>query len=209
MHRYMFLVIAAILTVPASSRGDLYGSWVKTGTHTTNPLIYFGLFDTWEFQVKSVGTPAINVDAMSLNFTSASGAMLTDGGTTFKQGSANPVVFGFEAPDCFFVLPNGATQLAATQVDNANILQSDYTTQGAVILVPNTGVPTTVAAFSVPTGTTFGGGQFPGGVYFAGGAAVSQGDPPEPIIFQVPEPATLALLAPALLAAFARRCRRS
>lgn len=195
MFRKLILSTICVLAMATTSQAGLVYRWVQTATgQTTNVLILAGFFDTWEFQLLSVNDGvAKNYDALSLNFTSSTGAFLTTGSTTFKSGSGNPTVFAFTAPDCFFVLPAGATQLAATQVDTAHVLQSDFTTQGGLTLVPSSGVPTTVAAFSVPTGTTLSAA----GIFFAGGAGVSAGGAPDPIGI-IPEPYSLVLFSLAL-----------
>jgi hypothetical protein len=212
MLRKIFFAGLAVLVTATTSQAGVFYSWVKTATdQTTNSLVYPGHFDTWEFQLSSQnatpaqGGAAKNYDALSLNFTSSTGAFLTTGSTTFKSGSANPVVFGFNAPDCFFVLPAGATQLAATQVDTANILQSDYTTQGGLTLVPISGAPTTVAAFSVPTGTSLSAA----GILFAAGGAVAQGGNADPILAAVPEPASIAMIGLAVAGCLGYGRRRS
>jgi len=211
MLRKIFFAGLAVLMMATTSQAGLVYSWLKTATdQTTNNLVYPGHFDTWGFQLSSqnelpvLGGAAKNYDALSLNFTSSTGAFLTTGSTTFKSGSANPVVFGFNAPDCFFVLPAGAAQLAATQVDTANVLQSDYTTQGGLTLVPISGLPTTVAAFSVPTGTSLSAA----GILFVAGAGVSQGGTPDAII-AAPEPAAIAMIGLAIAGCLGYGRRRS
>jgi hypothetical protein len=201
MIRKLILSVWGILAIATAAQAGLNYRWVQTGTGLyTNDLVLNGSYDTWEFQLQSLDLPgqfggaAKNYDALSLNFTSSSGAFLGTGGTTFKSGSANPTVFGFTAPDCFFVLPTGATQLAATQTDTANILQSDFTTQGGVTLVPISGVPTTVAAFSVPTGTTLSAA----GIFFVGGSGAASGSDFDRINTFLPEPSALALFSLAL-----------
>jgi hypothetical protein len=171
-------VTIIVLIVAATSRANLVYTISRTAIgRTANSLVYPNQFDTWEFQLRSLpgSNPAKNYDTLSLNFTSSSGAFLTLGNTTFKNGSVNPVIFGFEAPDSFFVLPPGRTQLAATQTDTATNLQSDFTTQGGAVLVPSTGLRTTVAAFSVPTGTKLSAA----GINFVSGAGVSGGGIPD------------------------------
>jgi len=211
MLRKIFFAGLAVLMMATTSQAGIVYNWVKTATNqTTNSLVYPGAFDTWEFQLSSVALPtaqggvAKNYDALSLNFTSSTGALLTTGSTTFKSGTANPVVFGFNAPDCFFVLPSGAAQLAATQVDTANILQSDYTTQGGVILVPISGAKTTVAAFSVPTGTSLSAA----GIFWGGGTAVAAGGLPD-VIIAAPEPAAIAMIGLAVAGCLGYGRRRS
>jgi hypothetical protein len=172
MVRDTFLVLAGVLAMASASQAALFGQFVQTATNqSTNPLVYKGTFDTWVFKLTATGGK--NYDALSLNFTSGTGAFINTAFTTYENDAKNPIIFGFTAPDTFFVLPAGATQLSATQVDTANALQSDFTTAGGQILVPGTGVPTTVAAFSVLAGTTL------GPFNFLSGSGTSQGGTPD------------------------------
>jgi hypothetical protein len=113
----------------------------------TNDLVYPGLFDTYAFELE---TNDGIVDALELDFT---GNFLQAGGTTFKPGAANPIVFGFEAPDTFFILPPGAAQLAANVSDTATELRAAWTTEGALPIVPGNGTKTPVAFFSLAAGS--------------------------------------------------------
>jgi hypothetical protein len=187
LRKVSLALLVALAAASAANAAPLSSKFVLVNSNaTTNSLVYNGAFDTYAFQVKS--NDATDYDALSLNFVS-SGEFLNTGNTTFKSGASNPVVFGFEAPDSFFVLPPGGAQLAGTQADTANTLQSDFTTAGGLTLVPASGVYTTVAFFSVPHGTDFG----TRANYPVDGTAVHAGGTPQPINF-VPEPATLSLL---------------
>jgi hypothetical protein len=104
MFRKLILSTICVLAMATTSHAGLAYSWVKTGTALfTNNLALAGPYDTWEFQLWSLDTGpfggvAKNYDALSLNFTSSTGAFLATGSTTFKSGPANPTVFGFTAP---------------------------------------------------------------------------------------------------------------
>jgi len=180
------LIIALVAT--SVSHAGIIGSFRKTASdQSTNALIYPGTFDTWVFEAAtSDPSPYTSIAA---NFTS-SGSFLATGSTLFKNGESNPLVIGFTAPDSFFVLPDGAAPLAAASTDTANTLSAEYTTTPFSILIPNNGVMTTIAAFSVPAGTVLGASNFA-----AASAVASTGGNPVPIIYgEVPEPATLTLL---------------
>lgn len=68
---------------------------------------------------------------------------------TFADNDTFPV-FGF-APDSFFVLPPGVTQLAVDVVDNGTTLAASYTLMGTDVLIPAAS-NATVAILSVPAG---------------------------------------------------------
>lgn len=106
-------------------------------------------------------------------------------------------------------MPPGANQPAAMQVDTASILESAFTTQGGVTLIPSSGAYTIVAFFSVPTGTDFvTAANYPtiGGYPTVGGAQPSGGEF-DPIIL-VPEPTSLSFVGLWAASSFASSRRR-
>jgi hypothetical protein len=196
MLRNFALAIAAVATLAASSQAALIGKFTPVATNqTTNALVFPGAFDTYTFDVSSTESAGIN--ALALTFNSPLGSFITAGGTSFGKGATNPQVFGFTAPDCFFVLPVGSpNQLAVGTVDTANALNSDFTTEGGVTLIPTGGAFTPVAFFSVPTGAAL-----PNSTFVAGSGIATGSTTVVPITIEaVPEPATLGLLGLALAA---------
>jgi hypothetical protein len=194
-----------LLVATSTANATLFGSFkLVAANQSPNVLIYDpnSFYDTWIFQVRT--TDGLNYDSLSLDFHAAAGTFFTLGPTTFKSGASNPTVFGFEVPECFFVLPPGAAPLAGTQIDTASELQSDFTTAGGLPLIPASGERVPVAFFSVKSGTGFGvrsSYPFPALAVHAGGA------PQDIFAEDSPEPSSIVLAGLAILgcAGFRRR----
>lgn len=117
---------------------------------TTSPFVTPDPYDVWELVVTNPNpSPATSIEF------AVEGPFLGTADTTFKVGSDIPVVFGFDAPDTFFVLPDGvdpADVLAVDVEDSATRLAASYTVAGGAELLPGGGVSTTLATLSTPAG---------------------------------------------------------
>lgn len=120
----------------------------------TNALVLGEEFDIWT--VSASNPNAQDVTSLSLEFTGQD--FLGTGGVLFKNGAENPIVFGFEAPDAFFVVPDGFDPpliLAVDSEDSSTRLAASYTIAGGGALIPAGGALTPIATISVPSGTPF------------------------------------------------------
>jgi hypothetical protein len=148
----LFLLIAT--RFGGVAYGQYLGKFTLAQTNkTTNPLVYNGAYDSYTFQVESFSPlDASKYDSVGLYFSSSTSSFLETGSTTFLQVASNPTVFGFEAPDTFFVLPAGFHGTPLSVVDTNSTLSVVFTPQDWISLVP-VGPYTNVAYFSVPAGT--------------------------------------------------------
>lgn len=151
------LALGAVLACAAVSEAQLdfiYIDLQQVGEgRTTNDLVYSSPFDVYEIVATNPNVGAVTSLEIDL-----AGNFLGTGLTAFKTGAANPVIFGFEAPDSFFVLPEGtdpADVLAVNTVDTSTQLATSYTVAGGADLIPGGGVPTTIVTVSVPAGTPY------------------------------------------------------
>lgn len=152
-----FFATAAILAAATAVQAQLVDIEtrlvpIKTGA-TTNDLVTPDPFDVWEIVATNNNAGAATSVEIDL-----AGDFLGFGDTTFKAGSENPVIFGFEAPDSFFVLPAGtdpADVLAVNTTDSSTQLATSYTVAGGADLIPGGGAETTIATISLPAGTAF------------------------------------------------------
>lgn len=149
------LATLSLLTATATAEAqfsDLYAQLVLVDAgRTTNDLITTEAFDVYRIDAFNPN----NLPATSLEL-DLSGDFLGFGDTTFKAGPENPVIFGFEAPDTFFVVPDGTDPvdvLAVEVEDSSTRLAASFTVAGGAELVPGGGVPTPIVTLSVPSGT--------------------------------------------------------
>lgn len=118
---------------------------------TTNDLVTPDPFDVYEVVISNPYDQAVT--SLELSFPGEN--LLGFGDTTFKAGADNPVIFGFEAPDAFFVLPDGtdpADVLAVEVEDSSTRLAASYTVAGGAELIPG-GTSATVATISILSGS--------------------------------------------------------
>lgn len=201
MLRNIFFAMAAVVGVASASQAAIIGSFeLLEAGKTTNALVYPNPFDTWTFSVLS---DEGNVTSFDIDF--LGNFLNTNPPTTIRNLPAtNPTVFGFEAPETFALIPQGAAPLLGASVDTNARLYVSYTTAGGLVIAPN-GVKTPVAFFSVPVGTQLSNETMvAGSVGVIGGVRV-------PITFgttpEIPEPSTIALAGLALvgIVGYARR----
>jgi hypothetical protein len=191
------LLLVGMFALNAS--GAIVGSFRHIGSSA--PILEG--FDIWVFELQSND---LDYDTFSLRFESGATTFLnTMAPTAFRDTPTNPVVFGFQAPETFFVTPPNATVLDIGTVDTSTTLASDYTIAGGIASVPNNADKVPIAFFSVPFGTLL------GPTNFISGLAVSRGSPIHTIAYGelVPEPATfaIALLISAVLFTTSRTAR--
>lgn len=164
---------------------------------TINDLLNAEPYDVYEFVVTNFnGTAASSVELQ------LDGDFLNLGDTTFKVGAENPMIFGFEAPDSFFVLPDGvdpADVLAVNVEDSSTRLAASYTIAGGAELIPANG-SVTLATLSTPAGAEPSIRFIPGRAFF-GVSFVGR------ICFPtcIPEPSAGVMACAAILGALARR----
>ena len=123
----LFLLIAT--RFGGVAYGQYLGKFTLAQTNkTTNPLVYNGAYDSYTFQVESFSPlDASKYDSVGLYFSSSTSSFLETGSTTFLQVASNPTVFGFEAPDTFFVLPAGFHGTPLSVVDTNSTLSVVFT----------------------------------------------------------------------------------
>lgn len=151
-----FATALTLLAVATTAQGQLVGLCpslvlVRTGA-TTNDFITPNPFDV--YRLNFFNPNDMPVTSLEINLP---GDFLGLGNTTFKAGPENPVLFGFEAPDTFFVLPDGVDPsdvLAVNTVDTSTRLASSFTVAGGADLVPAKG-SAPIATISVPAGVPF------------------------------------------------------
>ena len=172
MIRKSFGAVVVLLAIAGISNAALIGSFEQTATgKTTNPLIYAGEFDTWVFNVEHTGDGI--VEALEMSF---QGNFIQAGGQSFQQVAVNPLVFGFEGPDTFFVtrqtIPNADVLIApGTLVDTTTNFAVAYTVANAPSLL-NPGEKRALMHFSVPTGELLSLDNFIGGNAAIGGQLI-------------------------------------
>lgn len=162
---------------------------------TTSPFVFDGQFDTYIVVADNPNDEAVTSLELSLDVPNA----LNLADITFKAGSDNPIVFGFEAPDTFFVVPGSvdvADVLAVDTTDDGAVLRSSFTVAGGAELIPGMG-SATIATINVPAGSPV---ELP---LELGRAAI--GGQFETVV-SIPEPTTV-MLAGLALAGFAARRR--
>lgn len=196
-----FIALAVALAVPSFAAAEAITTKLVQlkANATTNALVYAGEFDVYSIVASNPNAAAATSLELSLGGTDMLG--LAD--RTFKVGANNPLVFGFEAPDSFFVLPAGvdpADVLAVNTVDTATSLATSYTVAGGAELIPAGGVDVPIVTISVPAGTAW---ELP---EVLGRAAVSGAF--ESVVgatVDIPEPTTVMLAGLALVGFAARR----
>ena len=198
-----FIATAAILAAATVSQAqlldvELTATPIKVGA-TTNALITDEVFDVWGVYANNPNAGA----ATSLELTFA-GDFFDLGGTTFLNNQSdpgNPQVFGNEAPDALFVLPDAvdpADVLAVETTDSTSLLTSSYTVAGGADLIPGSSENVPVAVISVVSGTAFDIQDI-----FQEGRAAIGGE--FATVVAVPEPTTALLAGLALVGFVARR----
>ena len=153
--RTLVLIAVALSTATAMATFSTTLTRVETGV-TTNSLVYNGAFDSWVFSVAYSRSTASTYDGIGFTFSSTTNSFLETGSTTFNTSASNPRVFGFEAPDTFFITPQGPPPALLPVVDTSGTLSVLYSPQIFNTLVPTNGVPVPVAYLSMPAGTPIG-----------------------------------------------------
>lgn len=148
-----FLAIAMVCGMVSPSLGAAITTKLvlQKSAATTNALVYPGEFDVYSV----VATNPNDAPATSLELNVDFPGKLDLADRTFKAGPENPLVFGFEAPDTFFVLPAGtdpADVLAVNTIDTPTGIGSSFTVAGGAELIPALG-EAPILTVSVPTGT--------------------------------------------------------
>ena len=114
------IALTLVLTMP--SEAAITGSFRKVGGINVGDLIFPGE-DGWVFEVQSQD---LHFDTYNLTFTSPDGNFIrfhgTNSGELSRPVAAQAVIFGIEAADTFFVIPNGAMLPTPSPIDSATTL---------------------------------------------------------------------------------------
>ena len=144
---------AAVVALAASATAAPlpYSLNLVASQQTTNAFVYDGEFDVYNVEVSNPNdAPATSLE-LTLPLTDA---INTVDNNNFSNSADLPVVFGFTAPDTFFVIPSDqlvADVLAVEVEDSDSILSAGFTVAGGAELVPAQG-SAIVATIAVPTG---------------------------------------------------------
>lgn len=149
-HLALLLVLSGAVFAQAQPN-DLIHSIVQIEAgQTTNDLVTPDPFDIYQISITNS-----NASPASLLEMAVTGDLLGFGDTTFKADAENPVIFGFEAPDTFFIVPDETEVLTSDVEDSPTRLAARFQVLGGDELVPGGGVTTPIMTVSVPAGSPF------------------------------------------------------